>query len=113
MVGGGEVPRDSMLGRFSVQSGQQKPAGPSRYTELGAEAKSRCFPQCVLCSGVAFFFAGILAHTSGLEVVIVPVAASVDEELARAVFLVIPPTTEVGHAVARVFWQAAYVLLGV
>lgn len=47
---------------------------------------------------------GILAYTLGLEVVIVSLATTIDEELARAVFLIIPPTREVSHAVARVFW---------
>lgn len=53
---------------------------------------------------LTFFFTGILAYTLGLEVVIVSLATTIDEELARAVFLIIPPTREVSHAVARVFW---------
>lgn len=61
---------------------------------------------------LTFFSTGALAYTLGLEVVIISMAASVDEELARTVFLIIPPTTEVGHAVAGVFWKAAYICRG-
>lgn len=55
------------------------------------------------------FFADALAYSLGLEVVIVSLTATIDEELARAVFLIIPPTGEISQTVARVFWQATYI----
>lgn len=61
---------------------------------------------------LTFFFAGVLAYTLGLEVVIVSLATTIDEELARAIFFIIPPTTKVSHAVAGVFWQAADICRG-
>lgn len=61
---------------------------------------------------LTFFFAGVLAYTLGLEVVIVSLAATIDEDLARAIFFIKPPTTKVSHAVARVFWQTADICKG-
>lgn len=62
---------------------------------LGGASKTHCF------------LADVLAQTLGLEVVVVPLAAAVDEELARAVFFIIKPTREISQAVARVLGKAA------
>jgi hypothetical protein len=61
---------------------------------------------------LTFFFAGVLAYTLGLEVVIVSLAATIDEDLARAIFFIKPPTTKVSHTVAGVFRQAADICRG-
>jgi hypothetical protein len=50
------------------------------------------------------FSAGILADGFGLEVVIVSLAATIDEGVASIVFLAIPPTTKKSHAGTSFFW---------
>lgn len=56
---------------------------------------------------LTFLLADVLAQTLGLEVVVVSLAAAIDEELARAVFFIIKPTREISQTVARVLGEAA------
>lgn len=62
--------------------------------------------------GLTFFAAEPLAHVLGLEVVMVPFAATIDEAGAGIICLIIPPTMEKGKAGARFFGHAAYVCRG-
>lgn len=75
---------------------QTSPCGPGEPRRLGP-------------LGLTFFGADALADWFRLEVVIVPLATSIDESGARLSFLIIPPASKVGQAGANFLWQTAYV----
>lgn len=59
--------------------------------------------------GLTFFDAHILAQVFGLEVVVVSLAATVDEGGTGIIFLIIPPATKISQAGTRFFRQTAYI----
>ena len=59
--------------------------------------------------GLTFFLADVLADIFRLEVVIVPLATTIDESEAHLSISIIPPAWNVGHAGASYLWQTAYV----
>lgn len=58
---------------------------------------------------LTFFGAHILTQVFGLEVVIVSLAATIDEHGTGIILLIIPPTTKKSHAGTRIFRQTAYI----
>lgn len=59
--------------------------------------------------GLTSFGTHALTQVFGLEVVIVSLAATIDEAVTGIIFLIIPPSTKKSHAETRIFWQIAYV----
>lgn len=58
---------------------------------------------------LTFLGADILADIFRLEVVIVPLATTIDKSGANLLFLIIPPAWKVGQAGASLLWQTAHV----